>query len=84
MHQQPTFPADLLRLIRKEFNKILCQALERRQRVQWTVFKSLRKALATGNFRPDLVALPGRLAPLEPPPPPPPLNPPPTPLPGVN
>ena len=57
--QQPTFPAALLRLIQHEFNEIFRQALERRQRVRWPNFESLRSALATINFRPKLVALPG-------------------------
>ena len=34
-------------------------------------FKSLRRALTAGDFRPKLVALPGRLAPIERPLPPP-------------
>ena len=69
--RQPTFPADLLRQIHKEFNENFCQALERRQRVIWPNFESLRRALATGNFRPELVTLPRGLAPLERPLPPP-------------
>ena len=39
--------------------------------MQWPNFKSLRRALATVNLRPKLVALPGGLAPPERPLPPP-------------
>ena len=63
--QKPTFPAILLSLIQQEFNESFGQALERRQRVQCPNFERLHRALATGNFRPDIVALPGRLAPTE-------------------
>ena len=62
---QPTFPSALLRLIQQEFNKIFRQALERRHRVRWSNFEILRRALATGNFRPDLVTLSGGMAPPE-------------------
>ena len=60
--QQPNFPVALLRLIQQEFNKSFCQALERQKRVRWLNFEILQRALATGNFWPDLVALPGGLA----------------------
>ena len=63
--QKSTFPSALLRLIQQEFNKSFYQALDRWQRVRWMNLESLRRALATGNFRPDLVALPGGLAPPE-------------------
>ena len=66
-HQQQTFPTALLRLIHQEFNESFCQALERQQRVRWPNFKSLQRALAKGNLRPELVALPGGLAPPDPP-----------------
>ena len=69
--QQPTFPAALICLIKYELNKSSRQVLDRRQRVQWPNFKSLRRALATVNLRPKLVALPGGLAPPEHPFPPP-------------
>ena len=71
VHQQTTFPASLLCLIHQEFNKSFQQAFERRQRVWWTDFESLRRALAMGNFWPKLVALPGGVAPSERPSPPP-------------
>ena len=64
---QTTFTAALLRLIQKDFNEIFRQALERRQRVRRPNFESLRRAFATGNFRPELVTLPGGMAPIEPP-----------------
>ena len=70
-HQQPTFPSALLCLIQHEFNKSFCQSLYRRQMVWWMNFESLQRALATGNFRPELVTLPGRLALPERPLPPP-------------
>ena len=60
--QKPTFPVALLCLIHQEFNKSFHQALERRQRMRWPNFESLKRALATGNFRRDLVALPGGIA----------------------
>ena len=68
---QPTSPAALLRLIQQEFNESFRQALERQQRLIWPNFESLRKALAYGNFRPELVTLPGGLASPEHPLPPP-------------
>ena len=64
-HHQPTFPAAFLRLIHQEFNKSFHQALVRRQRVRCPNFESLRRALVTGNFWPELVTLPGGLAPTE-------------------
>ena len=67
---QPTFPAALLRLTQKEFNESFRQALERRQRVRWLNFESLRRAIATGIFWPELLTLPGELAPPERPLPP--------------
>ena len=70
-HQQPTFPTSLLCLIHQEFNKSFRKALERRQRVRWPNFNILSRDLATGNFHPELVALPGWLAPPEIPLPPP-------------
>ena len=69
--QQPTFPTALLCLIQQEFNESFHQTLERRKRVRWTNFESLPKALATGNFRPELITLPAGLVPLERPLPPP-------------
>ena len=60
---QPTFPAAFLLLIQQDFNESFCQALYRQHRVRWTDFESLWRALATGNFRPKLVALPGGIAP---------------------
>ena len=39
--------------------------------MRWPNFESLRRALVTGNFRPELVALPGGLVPPERPLPPP-------------
>ena len=69
--QQPTFPAALLHLIHQEFNESFRQELKRRQRVRWPNFKNLLRDLATGNFRPELVALPGGIAPPELPLPPP-------------
>ena len=68
---QPTFPAALLRLIHRVFNESFRQALERRYRVRRPNFESLIRALATGNFRPELVNLPGGMAPPERPLPPP-------------
>ena len=62
---QPTFPAALLSLIQEEFNGSSHQALERRQRARRPNFESLRRALATGKFRPELVNLLGGLAPPE-------------------
>ena len=61
--QQHTSPAALLRLIWQELYKSFRQALEWQQLVRCTNFESLRRALATGNFRPDLVSLLGGLAP---------------------
>ena len=69
--QKPTFPGELLRLIQKYFNEIFCQGLERRHRVRWPNFKNMRRALATGSFLPEVVALPGGIAPPERPLPPP-------------
>ena len=69
--QQPTFPADLFCLIHQEFNKSFHQELERQKRVRSPNFESLRRDLVTGNFCPDLVALPGGIAPPERPLPPP-------------
>ena len=63
--QQSAFPTTLLRLIHQEFDESFHQEMERRQRVWWTYIEGLRQALATGNFRPKLVALPGGLAPPE-------------------
>ena len=57
-HQKPSFPAALLRLIQQELNESLYQALKRQQRVRWTDFKILQRSPVTGNFRPDIVALP--------------------------
>ena len=61
-HQQPTFPAALLRLIHQKFNERFRQALKKRKRVRWPDFNSLRRALALGNLRPELVSLSGGLA----------------------
>ena len=63
--QQPNSPAALICLIHKEFNESFRQALERQKWVRWPNFESLRRALATGNFRTNLVALPGGLTPLD-------------------
>ena len=60
--QQHTFPTDILRLIHQEFNESFRQALERWKRVGWPNFESLWRALATGDFRPKLVSLPGGIA----------------------
>ena len=68
---QPTFPAALIRLIQQDFNERFRQALDRRHKVRWSNFDSLQRAIATGNFRPELITLPGRLAPPEIPLPPP-------------
>ena len=68
---KPTFHAALLRLIQKNFNESFRQALERRQRVIWPNLEILIRAIATRNFRPELVTLPGGLAPPEHPLPPP-------------
>ena len=70
VHQQTTFPASLLCLIKKEFSKRFHQALDRWQMVWWPNFESMRRALVTGNFRPELVALPRGVAPPERPLPP--------------
>ena len=42
-----------------EFNESFSQALERQKRVRWPYFEGLRWALAKGNLRHELVALPG-------------------------
>ena len=63
--QQLAFTAALLRLIQQEFDESLHQVLEMWQRVQWLNLESLRRDLATVNFRLELVALPGGLAPQE-------------------
>ena len=68
-HQQLAFPVVLFCLVQQEFDEIFRQALERKQQVQWPNFDSLWRALATGNLRPDLVSLPGGIAPSERPPP---------------
>ena len=65
MRPQPSFPAAILHLIQQEFNKSFHRALERQKRVQWPDFDSLRQALAAGEFRPELVALSGEIAPPE-------------------
>ena len=62
---QPTLTAALLRLIQQEFNDSFFHEFERRQRVRWPNFESLRRALATGNFRLELVTLPAGMAPPE-------------------
>ena len=70
-YHQPTSITSLLLLIQKEFNEIFQQALERRQMVRRPNFESLRRALVNGNFRPELVTLPGGLEHPERPLPPP-------------
>ena len=62
--QKPTLPSALLRFIQQELNDSFRQALDRKQREVKT-FKSLQRVLATRDFRPELVALPGRLTPLD-------------------
>ena len=69
--QQPTFPVTLLCLIHQEPNESFRQALEMQQRVRCSNSESLRRALLTGNFRSELVALPGGLTPPDCPQPPP-------------
>ena len=56
---QPSFPASLLCMIQQGLKESFRQALERRKRVRWPDFESLRQALATVNFRPEFVALQG-------------------------
>ena len=67
-HHQLTFPVALLLLIHQEFNGRFCHALERRQRVWWTDFDIMWRVLTMGNFRTELVALPGGITPPERPP----------------
>ena len=67
--QHPTFPVALLFLIHQEFNGSFRKVLERWQRLRWPNFVSLRRTLAKGNFRTELVYLPGGIAPPEQPPP---------------
>ena len=62
----PALPVALLRLLQTEFSEIFRQALERRQRVRWPDFERLRRDLATGNFRPDSIDLPGAFTPQAP------------------
>ena len=69
--QQPTPPSALLHLTQQEFNESFCQALERRKRVNRPNFESLQRDLATVNFRPKMVTLPGGMTPPERPLPPP-------------
>ena len=64
-HHQSTFPASLIHLIQQEFNASFRQALDMRQMVRRPHFEIPRRALETGKFRPELVTLPGGLAPPE-------------------
>ena len=66
--QNPNFPLALLRQIQQDINNSFRQALERRQRVWWTDFDIMWRVLTMGNFRTELVALPGGIAPPERPP----------------
>ena len=63
---QPAFPPALLCLIQTEFSESFRQTLERQQRVRWKDFDQLWRALATGKFLPESVALPGMLIPVAP------------------
>ena len=59
MQRHTTLSVALLRLLQIEFNESFRQALERRQQVHWPDFGRIRQDLATGNSRPDIIALPG-------------------------
>ena len=63
MQRQPALTIAFLCILQTEFNKIFRKALERQQGVRWPYFERLRQYLATGNFRPDSIALPGAFTP---------------------
>ena len=65
MQRQPTLTLALLHLLQTQFIESFCQALEWRQRVRWSDFKQLRQDLATGNFWPESIVLPGAFTPQE-------------------
>ena len=62
-HLQPILFVNLLCLIHTEYNESFHQALEQRLRVAWTDFDGLERELATGNFSPEMVIMPGFLLP---------------------
>ena len=65
VQQQPVFPITFLHLLKTVFDKIFVQALERKQRVRWKYLGGLRREIATGDFRLELVALPRWIDPPE-------------------
>ena len=59
--RQTFFPAALLRLIKTQFNDSFHQGVGRRQMVRWCEFEKLWQELATGNFLPEKMMMPGAL-----------------------
>ena len=57
--RQPDQPVSLLSLLHTQFNESSRQALERQHRVRWPDFEWIQQELATWNFRPENIALPG-------------------------
>ena len=59
--RQTILPVTLLQLLQMEYTDILQHVLERRHRVEWLDFDGLKRALATGDFLPETVTIPGYL-----------------------